>query len=163
MSERKLARHFLRPRFLRWVLLFLVVLAFGSLQLGASLLRGRLGCPLWVSVFCGAGSFVLPLAWLVFASGLNGSVRLVGQVLIVLAAVGALRHYPLKDPMAVGPGFRFSLFAEQPLVLHPVAVAVDNWNRLFVVETHCHFDAFSPSYDDEELAARTAQDAHRLW
>ena len=73
----------------------------------------------------------------------------------------------------VAPGLKVELFAAEPLLAHPIAFAVDEKGRFFVVEVFRMDKGFNStagamdirgrmSWLDEDLASRTAQDREAL-
>ncbi|MBL8798913.1 MAG: HEAT repeat domain-containing protein [Planctomycetia bacterium] len=98
---------------------------------------------------------------------------LVGLLAVVLLVWYALRvkqqrerqvYFP--DPEAqtqrliAPPGFTVSLFAAEPVVTHPVAMAVDEANRLYVCETYAYIP--TGPMPDEQIACRTFEQADLL-
>ena len=51
-----------------------------------------------------------------------------------LTRIGPQEPAKVLDSFQIRPGFRLELVASEPLVHDPVAMAFDEWNRLFVVE-----------------------------
>src|SRR5688572_3370887 len=59
-------------------------------------------------------------------------------VLFILSA-SLMQGAELKMPVVVDQNLQLTLVAREPAIVTPVGIAVDQRNRIFVMESHTHF------------------------
>jgi quinoprotein glucose dehydrogenase len=74
------------------------------------------------------------------------------------------QHFPdpeeLLRRLSAPAGFEVSVFAAEPMLVNPVALSVDEQNRIYVTETQSY--NWEGDYPDEQLACRTFEQSEAL-